>query len=90
MPSFDRNLRFLSSKLAPMLAQRADLLARIERVEIENRKLQAALNLGAGPRLLQSPGGIAAIFFMLIVGLMGGFWFGRFEKREQSFTNGMF
>jgi hypothetical protein len=80
----------LSSKLAPMLAQRAELLARIERVEIENRKLQASLNLGAGPRLLQSPAGIAAIFFMLIVGLMGGFWFGKLEQKEQSFSNGLF
>jgi hypothetical protein len=80
----------LSDKLAPMLAQRADLLTRIERVEIENRKLQAALNLGAGPRLLHSPAGIVVIFVMLAIGLMGGFWFGRLEKKEQSFSNGLF
>jgi hypothetical protein len=80
----------LSDKLAPMLAQRADLLARIERVENENKKLSKKLNLGAGPRLLHSPAGIAAVFLMLVLGLMGGFWYGRLELKGQSFSNGLF
>jgi hypothetical protein len=89
-PSLDDDPPPLSDKLAPMLAQRADLLARIEKVENENKKLQKKLNLGAGPRLLQSPAGIAAVFLMLIAGLMGGFWYGRLVQKGQSFTDALF
>jgi hypothetical protein len=73
-----------------MLAQRHELIARIERVERENKKLQAALHLGAGPRLLQSPAGVAAVLLVLLAGLAGGLWAGSAQQAEQQFMNGVF
>jgi hypothetical protein len=79
-----------SEDLAPMLAQRADLFARLEHVEAENRKLQASLNMGAGPRLLQSPAGIAMLLLALAAGFAGGFFASRAQEKENTLMNGTF
>ena len=90
MTTHDEEMPPASQRLAAMLAQRADLLARIDRVQEENRKMQAALNLGAGPRLLQSPAGVGLLLFALLAGAAAGFWAGQAQHAEQSFMNGMF
>jgi hypothetical protein len=77
-------------RLAPMLAQRADLLARVEHVEAENRKLRASLNMGAGPRLLQSQAGVAALLLVFAAGFAGGFFAGRAQQSADTMMNGTF
>jgi len=80
----------MSERLVPLLAHRAELVARLERIEGENRKLQADLDMGAGAALLRSPAGIVAVVLALVLGAMAGVWSAKGDAGSKSFMGNVF
>ena len=60
--------------LAPILAQRDELLARLARIEAENAKLQRKLERGPLAALFATPQGVLAIVLSIILGGLTGAW----------------